>query len=158
TGAGGGTAIGPLLDRTEFVQELRIDTAQGSADMATMGQVTMISRAGTNDFHGAFSDYYSTPAFRARNPFTQAVNNQRTHQLVFSAGGPIVIPKLYDGRNRAFFFHATEIGFNSASTVIYNSAVPLQSWRGGVFSGVTAPIRDPFSNGATFANNRIPDS
>jgi len=47
----------------EAFQEMRIDIAGNGAEFATMGQVSTTSRAGTNEFHGTFSDYYSTPAF-----------------------------------------------------------------------------------------------
>lgn len=154
-GAGGG-AIGPLLDRTELVQEMRIDIAQGSAEQQTMGQVTLISRAGTNEFHGTVADYYITPSFRARNPFNSAKDSGRSHQMIFSAGGPILIPKIFNGRNRTFFFHTTEIAFGSQRNTAVNRTVPLDAWRTGNFSGLTTPIRDPFNGNAPFAGNQIP--
>lgn len=148
--------VGPLLDRTELVQEMRIDVAMGSAEQATLGQITMTSRAGTNDFHGTLADYYSTPAFRARNPFNNARSTGRSHQMIFSAGGPIYIPKVYDGRNRTFFFHTTEIAFGSQRNVQINRTVPLDMWRRGDFSNLTTAIRDPFNGNTPFAGNMIP--
>lgn len=156
--AGGGTGIGPLLDKTESVQELRIDMAQGSAEQMTPGQVTMISRAGSNDFHGAVSDYYSTDAFRARDPFQNTRANGRNHTVTASAGGPIWIPKIYDGRNRSFFFYTLEAGFGSKGVTNFVNGVPLEPWRRGDFSGEPGNIVDPFNNKAPFPNNRIPES
>ncbi|MBM3767323.1 MAG: carboxypeptidase regulatory-like domain-containing protein, partial [Acidobacteria bacterium] len=86
--SGGGFASGPLLDRTESFSELRMDIAGSPAEFGTIGQVTMISRAGTNQFHGTFSDYYSTPMFRARNPFAVARAPGIGHRFTYSAGGP----------------------------------------------------------------------
>ena len=63
------TQIGPLANFVEWMQELKIDLANNSAEFGTLGQVTAISKAGTNDFHGAAFDYYTTPGFLARNPF-----------------------------------------------------------------------------------------
>ncbi|MBI1353480.1 MAG: hypothetical protein GC160_03980 [Acidobacteria bacterium] len=156
--ADGGTGIGPLMDRTESLKEMRIDMAQGSADQATPGQVTLISRAGSNDFHGALSDYYSTPAFRARNTFQNTRSTVRSHLLTLSAGGPILIPKIYNGRDKTFFFFTYEGNFGSAGQAAFNNGVPLQSWRNGDFSNVGQAITDPFNGGATFANNMIPSS
>lgn len=150
--------IGPLLDRTELVQEMRIDQAQNSAEYATMGQVAMISRAGSNEWHGVIADYYSTPAFRARNPFTNARDSTRRHQFIFSAGGPVWIPKIYDGRNKTFFFWTLEIAQGSKNVQQLTRGVPLDRWRNGDFGDVGTPVRDPFANGAPFPGNRIPDS
>jgi hypothetical protein len=150
----GGTGIGPLMDKTESLQELRIDVAQGSAEQMTMGQVTLISRSGSNDFHGAISDYYSTDAFRARNPFINTRGTGRQHILTLSAGGPIYIPKLYDGKNRSFFFFTYESTRGSAGNANFVNAVPLEAWRGGNFQG--AAIRDPFNADAPFPNAVIP--
>lgn len=150
--------IGPLLDRTELVQEMRVDQAQNSAEFATMGQVAMVSRAGSNDWHGVVADYYSTPAFRARNPFTDARDSTRRHQFIFSAGGPVWIPKIYNGRNKTFFFWTLEIAQGSKNVQQLVRGVPLDRWRNGDFGDIATPIRDPFNNNAPFAGNRIPDS
>ncbi len=155
--AWGGTAIGPLMDKTESLQELRIDAGLGTADQATMGQVNLISRAGTNEFHGALSDYYSTPAFRARNPFNRARSSSRDHIFTASAGGPIYLPKLFDGRNKSFFFFTYEGGFGSPSVTNLNNTVPIEPWRRGDFSA-EKPIKDPFNNNTPFPGNLIPDS
>jgi hypothetical protein len=150
--------IGPLLDRTELVQEMRIDQAQNSAEYATMGQVAMVSRAGSNEWHGVAADYYSTPAFRARNPFTNIRNSARRHQFIFSAGGPVWIPKVYDGRNKTFFFWTLEVAQGSKNVQQLTRGVPLERWRNGDFGDVATPIRDPFANNAPFPGNRIPDA
>ncbi len=152
----GGTAIGPLMDKTESLQELRIDAGQGNAEQATMGQVNLISRAGTNDFHGAVSDYYSTPSFRARNPFNASKSSAISHTVTLSAGGPVLIPKVYDGRNKSFFFFTWEGGLGSPSQSNLNNTVPLESWRRGDFSGEKAQLTDPFNGGAPFPGNQIP--
>jgi hypothetical protein len=151
----GGSPIGPLLDRTELVQEMRIEIAQGSAEQQTMGQVALISRGGTNEFHGTIADYYITPAFRARNPFNNTKDGTRQHQMIFSAGGPVIIPKIFNGRNRTFFFHTTEIAFGSLRTSNVNRTVPLEAWRAGNFGNIA--IRDPLT-GQPFPNNTIPAS
>jgi len=155
--SGGGFASGPLLDRTESFEELRMDIAGASAEFGTIGQVTLISRAGTNAFHGTFSDYYSTTMFRVRNPFALERASGVAHRLTFSAGGPIVIPKLYNGRNKTFLFGTLEMGTGSPGRTQINQTVPLPAWRGGDFSGA-AIVRDPFGGNAPFAGNRIPTS
>lgn len=155
--SGGGFASGPLLDRTESFSELRMDIAGSSAEFGTIGQVTMISRSGTNDFHGTFSDYYSTPMFRARNPFNVARASGIGHRLTFAAGGPIVIPKIYAGKNKTFIFGTLEINGGSPGVTAINSTVPIEPWRSGNFASAVGELRDPFGT-APFANRQLPAS
>lgn len=165
TPAGGGFGFGPLLDRTENLQEMRVDISGNSAEYGTPGSVTMTTRGGTNDFHGAFSDYYSSPFMRARNPFATARGTGISHRLTFSAGGPVYLPKIYDGRNKTFFFATLEMGAGSPSTVLRTQTAPLTAWRAGDFSRVTGLfLRDPSKTGACtatdktacFTDNKIP--
>ncbi len=155
--SGGGFASGPLLDRTESFSELRMDISGTSAEFGLIGQVTLISRSGTNDFHGTFSDYYSTTAFRVRNPFALERSSGVSHRLTFAAGGPLVIPKLYDGKNKTFVFGTLEAGFGSPGRTQLNTTVPITPWRSGDFSALlpSTVVRDPFGN-IPFAGNRLP--
>lgn len=155
--SGGGYASGPLLDRTESFEELRMDISGSSAEFGTVGQTTLISRAGTNDFHGTFSDYYSTTMFRVRNPFATERASGVAHRFTFSAGGPVWIPKIYNGRNRTFVFGTLEINSGSPGRAQLNQTVPLPAWRAGNFAGQAA-IRDPFAGNTPFAGNVIPAS
>ena len=149
------TQIGPLAQYVESFQEIRIDSANNSAEFGTIGQVTMISKAGTNSFHGSLFDYYSTPWFRARNPFAPARATGISHLPGGSAGGPVYIPGLYDGRNKTFIFGSFENFLGSQASRIFNPTVPLAAWRSGDFSGIATPIIDPLT-GQPFPNNRIP--
>ncbi|MEX2262996.1 MAG: carboxypeptidase-like regulatory domain-containing protein [Bryobacteraceae bacterium] len=153
-----GTQISPLVSYIESFQEVRVDMANNTADIGSVGQVTVISKSGSNDFHGNVFDYYSTPWFRARDPFAAQRGTGITHTPGVSAGGPILIPGLYDGRNRSFFFGSFETSRGSQVLQLLNPTVPLPSWRAGNFSGETAVLRDPFAGGAPFAGNIIPAS
>lgn len=150
------TQIGPLANYIESFQEIKIDIANNTAEFGTIGQVTMISKSGTNAFHGSAFDYYSTPWFRARNPFALARPAGVSHVPGASAGGPVLLPGLYDGRNRSFFFGSFETSRGSAVTELLNPTVPLPAWRQGDFSGLAGvAIYDPTS-GQPFPGNRIP--
>ena len=157
---GGGFAFGPLMDRTESLQEMRVDLSGSSAEYNSPGGMSLISRAGTNDFHGTFSDYYTTPMLRARNPFQVARSSGVSHRLTFAAGGPFSIPKVYSGKNRTFFFVTVEMGAGTPSTSIIQQTAPLTPWRTGDFSALLrqatpVTVRDPLTN-QPFANNIIP--
>jgi len=151
------TQIGPLAQYVESFQEVRIDSANNSAEFGTIGQVTMISKAGTNSFHGSLFDYYVTPWFRARNPFALARDTGISHLPGGSAGGPVYIPKLYDGRNKTFIFGSFENFLGSQATNNFTPTVPLEAWRSGDFSGLSTPVIDPLT-GQAFPGNRIPSN
>jgi carboxypeptidase family protein len=165
TPAGGGFAMGPIMDRSENLQELRVDVSGNSAEYGTPGSIALTTRAGNNDFHGTFSDYYSSPFMRARNPFATSRGTGVSHRLTFAAGGPVYIPKVYNGHGKTFFFVTLEMGAGSAGTSLVTQTVPLQAWRKGDFRGVPGLfLRDPLKTGACnatdqtgcFANNMIP--
>jgi len=149
---------GPIMDRSDFISEMRIDVAQTGAESASIGQVTLVSRSGTNALHGTVADYYETPRLKARNPFSTTGDRQKLHAMTFAAGGPVYLPKIYDGRNKTFFFFTAEANFTSGADIYINRTVPTEAWRGGDFSSETAAIKDPLSGNAPFANKRIPTS
>src|ERR687884_721624 len=102
------TQLGPLGNYIESFQEIKIDISNNTAEFGTIGQVTMISKSGTNDLHGNVFDYYSTPLFRARNPSALARGTGIGHTPGGSVGGPVFIPHIYNGRNGTFFFFSFE--------------------------------------------------
>ncbi|MBI4877623.1 MAG: TonB-dependent receptor, partial [Acidobacteria bacterium] len=151
-----GTQISPLVSYIESFQEMRVDMANNTAEFGAIGQVTIISKSGSNELHGSAFDYYSTPWFRARNPFAQARGTGISHSPGFSVGGPAYLPKVYDGRNKSFFFSSFETSRGSAVRDLLNPTVPLAPWRAGDFSALSTVVRDPSARNAPFAGNRIP--
>ncbi|MGH9846890.1 MAG: carboxypeptidase regulatory-like domain-containing protein, partial [Blastocatellia bacterium] len=154
-----GTFIRSLTSSIESFQEVRLDVANNTAEFGAIGQVTVVSKSGSNDLHGSAFDYYTTPGFNSRNPFTQLRGGGVTHSLGFSLGGPVVIPKLYNGANRTFFYGSMETLRGGATTEAGNATVPLAAWRTGDFSALlpATVIRDPLT-GQPFAGNRIPEA
>src|SRR5262249_43232795 len=154
-----GTQISPLVSYIGGFAEVGVDPANNPADMGSVGQVTVVSKSGTNGLHGMGWDYYSSPWFRARNPFSPARPTGVSHAPGGQVGGPVIIPKIYDGRNKSFFFFSFETSRGSAIEQLLNPTVPLAPWRAGDFSAL-APrllIRDPNGN-TPFPDNRIPAS
>ncbi len=151
----GETPIGPLANYTESFKEVKIDLANNSAEFPSLGQVTIISKSGTNSFKGVAFDYYQSPMFRARNPFTHARGSGVLHFPGLAIGGPLVIPKVYDGRKRTFWFLSGETVNGSSQTAILNPTVPIEAWRRGDFSALGIAIRNPLT-GEVYADGRIP--
>jgi outer membrane receptor protein involved in Fe transport len=159
--ATGGTVNGVTVDRTEAIQEVRVEAAGNNAEFNTVGQLSLVSRAGTNQVHGSAFDVYITPGWSARNPFALTNTANLQHQPGGSLGGPVYIPKVYDGRNKTFFYATIEFErFGGASPTIFAPTVPLASWRTGDFSGLlpATPVKDPFNNSAPFPGNIVPAS
>lgn len=154
-----GTQISPLVDYIESYAEVRVDMANNSADIGAIGQVTVISKSGSNELHGSLFDYYVTPWFRARNPFAPQRATGVRHWPGGSIGGPVWLPKLYDGHNRTFFFFSFETSRSSTSHQLLNPTVPTVPWRSGDFSRELpgTVVRDPFTR-QPLPGNRIPAS
>jgi hypothetical protein len=151
-----GTQISPLVSYIGGFQEVRVDLANNTADIGSIGQVTVISKSGTNELHGMAWDYYSTPVFRARNPFSPVRGTGVNHAPGVQVGGPVWIPRVYDGHNRTFFLFSFETSRGSNIEQLLNPTVPPTPWRAGDFSSLrNVVIRDPNGN-APFAGNIIP--
>ena len=149
------TQTGPLANYIESFQEVKIDLANNSAEFSSIGQVTIISKSGNNDLHGSLFDYYSTPFFRARGFFDVARSTGVFHTPGGTASGPIYLPKLYNGRNKSFFFFSYETSRGSQRTQNLTPTVPLVAWRQGDFSRLPVTIHDP-RTGLPFPDNVIP--
>ena len=148
-----GTQTSPLTNYIESFQELRVDSANNMADAGAVGQATVVSKSGTNNLHGSAFDYYLTPIFRARDFFSPERGSGISHRPGFSVGGPVYLPRLYDGRNKTFFFFSYEASKGSITQQLLNPTVPLAAWRTGDFSqavildsmGKQVPLKDPQS-------------
>jgi hypothetical protein len=139
----------------ESFQETKIDLANNSAEYGAVGQVTIISKSGTNALRGSVFDYYATPWFRAREPFAAARQAGVRHEPGWGVGGPVVIPKIYDGRNRTFFYQSFETARGSMISQNMTPTVATAAWREGDFSSLAARLVDP-TTGQQFPGNKIP--
>jgi hypothetical protein len=154
-----GTQITPLVNYIESMAEVRVDMANNSAEFGALGQVTVISKSGTNELHGSGFDYYQTPAFVSRNPFASSGSAGITHWPGVSLGGPMWLPHLYHGKNKTFFFGSFETSRGSQVHDLLNPTVPLAAWRNGDFSGLSGTVvKDPFNSSNPFPGNIIPTS
>ncbi|MCZ2156128.1 MAG: TonB-dependent receptor [Bryobacterales bacterium] len=142
----------------ETFQEVKVITANSSAEYPQVAQFSAASKSGSNELHGSlywgnFNNKFSArswadrgkPAFTNHNMF--AVNG----------GGPLFIPKFYDGRNKTFWFGS----YSGARYRVGNRSyliVPTPAMRSGDFSAFQAgiPLTDPLNSQLPFANNKLP--
>lgn len=117
--------------------------------------MTIVSKSGTNVLHGTLFDYYSTPWFRARDPFAARRSAGVFHQPGGSLSGPVRIPKIYDGRNKTFFYFSYETARGSAVSQNLIAHVAPASWRTGDFSNISTKLVDPVT-GTPYVGNKLP--
>ncbi len=157
----------------EAISEFRLVGSNFSAEYGRTGGGFEVfnTRSGTNDWHGAAFDYLRNNVFDARGFYAKTAPVNRQNEFGAALGGPVRIPRVYDGKNRTFFYFVYS-GFRyvqNASTAVIS--VPPAAFRAGDFSSLTdrngkpMPIYDPAttrSNGSggftrdAFPANRIP--
>jgi hypothetical protein len=129
--------VAPPLDS---VQEFRMETGVYEAKFGAHAgaEVNMVTKSGTNDVHGSVYEYARNTAFDARNFFDPAVAPMHRNQFGGTLGGPAVLPGIYDGHDRTFFFFAYE-GMREHRDFYDNFLVPTASERQGDFSDLLNP-------------------
>jgi hypothetical protein len=98
-----------VTPRMDAVEEITVTGAvPGGGSGPGSVQVAMTTRSGSNQFDGSAYHYWRDPAFNSNYYFNKVndlpKNEVKVHQYGFRQGGPIVLPGLYDGRGKAFFF------------------------------------------------------
>ena len=102
------------LVSVDALEEFKIQTSTYSAEYGRQpgGQVQMVTRSGQNAFHGTGFEYWRNDALDARNWFDGYNHRPRSplrqNQFGGTFSGPVLLPKLYDGHNRTFFFFSYE--------------------------------------------------
>ena len=115
TNRSGDTAEAALnTPSVESLTEFTVDTNGFKAEygQAGGGVMTFASKSGTNQLHGAAYDFLRNDAMDARNFFARQRSVYRQNDYGFTVSGPVYVPKLYDGRNKTFFFVSHE-GFRN---------------------------------------------
>lgn len=161
------------LPDPDAVQEAKFETLNSSAQFATPATVILTTKSGTNNIHGSMfetarNNYFGIAKAR-QNPANYAAPHLVRNEFGASVGGPISIPKLYNGKNKSFFFFAYE-RFSLRQSSNELTTVPTVAMRNGDFSGlinssgITQVLYDPNTTDPTtlqrapFPNNQIPTS
>jgi hypothetical protein len=144
----------------ETIGEFAVQASNFSAEFGQVagGFYNFTTKSGTNNYHGSLYEYWANEALDARRPFSHALDRDRKNDYGFSIGGPVRIPKIYDGRNKTFFFFNLErFGNNQLSSSSY-STVPTAAYRTGDFSAALTgrTLTDPNTK-LTFPENGIYD-
>src|SRR5271165_6644489 len=169
-----------------MIEAYALQTTQYSAEYSTPqgGVYVFATKSGSNKLHGSLFEYWQNNLLDANKPYVNTNPYDRKNDFGFSLSGPVVFPKIYNGRNKAFFYLVSETAKNVLSSSGSTTTVPTLAYRNGDFSAAltgrkltgTDPlgnayyentIYDPMTTATSsggvqyrtpFANNMIPTS
>jgi hypothetical protein len=152
------TSMRPI---TDAVEEIQIQTGSTSAEYGSyLGvHINVVTKSGTNTPHASLFEFFQDDALDERGYFENPANPKnprRRNQFGFEMDGPVVLPKLYDGRNKTFITAAYE-GIRANTLFSPIATVPTTLMRQGNFSEISGTIRNPFT-GQPYPGNIIPQS
>jgi len=160
-------AVPPIIDA---IQEFKVNSHNDEAEFGSVlgGIINVVTKSGTNALHGTLWEYIRNDAFDARSTFQKSVTPFKQNQFGASVGGPVIIPKLYNGKNKTFFYGAfQEFLYRRASNSFFR--VPTEANYAGDLSDIPTQIYNPFTTREDparpgsfirqpFPNNQIPAS
>ena len=151
-------ALGELFPSFNAIEEIRISETLNPAEYGGVADITTISKSGTNSFHGGAFENLQNTAFDASDTFSHSTPLIKMNNFGVFLGGPVIIPKLYNGRNKTFFFGSLEyLRLPKESTQLLS--VPTAAMRTGDLSSYLLPENGGSSNLLTgYPGNQIPTS
>jgi hypothetical protein len=129
--------------RIDAIEEVTVSTATPGAESSGDGavQIKFATRGGTNEFHGGLYEYHRNPSLNSNYYFSNLAGQPRARILLNQyggkVGGPITIPKLFNGKDRAFFFVNYE-EFRLPEQQLRTRTILSPQAQAGVFQYVTA--------------------
>ena len=138
-GAGFGTngntggALQELFPSFNAIEEIKISETLNPAEYGGVADITTVSKSGTNNFHGGLFENVQNTDFNASDTFSHLQTPVKLNNFGAYIGGPVIFPKLYNGRNKTFFFMSGEVLRlpKSYTTVL---SVPTADMRNGDLS------------------------
>src|ERR1700678_895702 len=151
-----GEFSGPLTElfpSFHSISEIRISGSNNNAEFSGVADVTTTSKSGTNAFHGGIFENLQNTVLTAGNPFTHSTPTIIMNDFGGFLGGPISIPHLYSGKDKAFFFMSYE-GLRLPRQVPLITNVPSNDMRNGNLVDYLAgtPIFNPDGSSINPAN------
>jgi outer membrane receptor protein involved in Fe transport len=136
---------------TEAIAEFKVISNGYSAEYGRTanGIINYTSKSGTNELHGSLFEYFRNDKLNARQFFSETRSVVRQNDFGGTVGGPVFLPKLYDGRNKAFFFFSYEKSIQRSGNPSGFTSIPPEALRRGDFSqwrdaqGNLIPVYDP---------------
>jgi hypothetical protein len=144
-----------LFPSVEGIAEFRVNTAANSAEFSQATDITVISKSGSNEFHGGAFWYFQRQNMNSADPISGIIPTGDADTFGTSIGGPVLLPHVYDGKNKTFFYFDYE-GVRLDSNTLISTNTPPAAWANGDFSGAGTIING--LNGSPLPGNMVPAS
>lgn len=155
-------ALNPII---ETIEEFKVQSHNDSVEVGGVmgGVINTATKSGTNRLNGNIYNIEQNDAFNARNTFLPSVAPFKGHTFGGTAGGPVWLPKIYNGKNRTFFFGGFQY-FTSRAPALAYFRVPTEANYRGDLSDWPKQIYNPFTTrpnpaqAGTFARDPFPQN
>jgi hypothetical protein len=124
-----------MFPSTEQIAEVKVTSELAPAEYGQVGDVTFVTKGGTNQYHGSLFEYFQNDALDATPDFAHGKPKKRDNTFGGSFSGPVLIPKVYNGKDRTFFFFDLEGNRQHSASPVTNN-VPTAAMRAGDFSSL----------------------
>lgn len=159
-----------MFPSTEDIAEVKVTSQVSPAEYGQIGDITFTTKSGTNQFHGSLFEYLQNDATNATPRFANGKPKLDANTFGGSLGGPVWIPKLFNGKDHTFFFFDWESNRQHSENAIVNN-LPTTEMRSGDLSSLCSNYNasglcsDPGGTqlvnpltGVPFPNNQIPSN
>ena len=143
-------ALSEMFPSFNAIEEIRIGETINPAEFGGVADITTISKAGTNSFHGGVFENLQNSYMNASNTFSHTVPTLKMNNFGIFLGGPVIFPKLYNGKDKTFFFGSFE-ALRLPKTQTEVLSVPTAAMRNGDLSVYSDPLTG-------YPGNQIPQS
>jgi Carboxypeptidase regulatory-like domain len=147
-------ALGNMNPSSELISEFKVTQFNNNAEFSQIGDVTISTKSGGDQFHGSAFEYLQNDVLDAEVWNSGNKPHKAFNTFGGSFGGPLEIPRLMHGKAKTFFFTDFEANRRRFSTPLF-LFVPTSAMRQGDFSALSTPLIDPFT-GNPYAGNKIP--
>jgi hypothetical protein len=152
-----------ILPSIDALQEFKVQTGVYPAEFGhNATQINVSTKSGGNQFHGALFEFLRNDVLDARPySFTSRPQNKspfKWNQFGFELDGPVIIPKLFNGKDKLFFLGNYEAFRRRQNFQSNPYTVPTPAMFNGDFSALPRTIYDPANQHNPFPGNRIPTS
>ena len=121
------------------IEEIRVSEVIGPAEFSGVSDITTITKSGTNSYHGGAFENFQNSDMNAGNIFTHTTPTLKMNDFGIYLGGPLSVPKVYNGHNKTFFFGAFE-ALRRPNQTIQIQSVPSLAMRSGDLTALGGPV------------------
>ncbi len=132
-------ALGELFPSFNAIEEIKIGETMNPAEYGGVADITTVSKSGTNQFHGGAFENFQNSDMNASDTFSHSTPTIKMNDFGLYLGGPVIIPHIYNGHDKTFFFGSFEaLRLPKQYNVV--ESVPTAAMRSGNLSAYSDPL------------------